>query len=899
MGDTSHVLGTLGSKLQQEIQPYFCGSQEGNWRQHPACNTERDPKPINLNAYFRTDRFFSLSGQYLEYLPTYESDQYLFCGPFKEDAILANSAGYCKELSGESIQELTAVIDDLSAAARNEKPIAEIRIPSENEIVGIIEKTTHMPELDARFREMAKMFKREFHAIKGLIEKNDPKFQPEIQDRLSKLRQAVKQICIVDDVVGLKRTNRDCTEVVERYRKTKDDLGWFWAKILGIPMTVLGLYVTGVLRRFVNNFRMAWKLARSNIDAQGNPKKPSGRIMSFVKGIWRGIRVWDKSLPENTAPLPETTTDTDGTVYDDYPVEEGDGAYSDPLDSTTVYDQASDMSAAPATDRDVAIAQLTEQNLMAHDDARIGGETIERLAQHLGSAFNPEFGYTIARLKEIISPEALDTIVRDRLQKSANLEDAYTQEAIARTLDRAAIGDHAQAQLFGRVLRDQGIREAYRASVDRVERRFIEEVMPAAINAIPKIVSLIEQGQKEQARARLEELFAQTRQYLTKLAALSTIRQSVSSSITTSVNRLFPPTDEEIAALDAMSASERPNVPHHQSIPESYRENLQAWEEIINESRGFGHDIQNILSAFLGYLEVATRGTPIEKWKTELNKLRNLDPRLLASNVELATRLSNANAAESNIDLRVNIDGIGEIVIPQEKQYALLRIVYELIANAIKYADTDNAEKGALFVSVDIARTDRAYQITVEDNGIGIIKTGDVFQPNFRERRKKNVRGDGLGLYNVAHLTQEQGWQIELKSTFGKGSTFALSLPDETLKLNNPDGSESSGGTPVSSNGNTPVSDPTGGMQSQAFDALDATAGGIVTMVGGEPLVIPTHEAIDQGAVFMVNEDYDAAMMPTDPMLDPMMGMEIGTETAVGVSPEMFAPGLGAAALMP
>ena len=72
--------------------------------------------------------------------------------------------------------------------------------------------------------------------------------------------------------------------------------------------------------------------------------------------------------------------------------------------------------------------------------------------------------------------------------------------------------------------------------------------------------------------------------------------------------------------------------------------------------------------------------------------------------------------------------------------------------------------------------------IEVEDTGIGIKEADldDLFKPfeRIESRLKVKTLGTGLGLYLTRKiLTQLLGGTIELKSTFGEGSTITIKVP--------------------------------------------------------------------------------------------------------------------------
>jgi signal transduction histidine kinase len=108
-------------------------------------------------------------------------------------------------------------------------------------------------------------------------------------------------------------------------------------------------------------------------------------------------------------------------------------------------------------------------------------------------------------------------------------------------------------------------------------------------------------------------------------------------------------------------------------------------------------------------------------------------------------------------------------------------IFLNLLSNAIKYCD--NA-KPTRYVEVT-GRTEAEGQavLVVRDNGIGIPKSalGTIFQRFTRAHAQRDdvsrVTGLGLGLSIVADCVRALGGTIDVDSTEGEGTTFALRLP--------------------------------------------------------------------------------------------------------------------------
>ncbi|MBQ1843646.1 MAG: hypothetical protein IIU07_06435 [Lachnospiraceae bacterium] len=105
----------------------------------------------------------------------------------------------------------------------------------------------------------------------------------------------------------------------------------------------------------------------------------------------------------------------------------------------------------------------------------------------------------------------------------------------------------------------------------------------------------------------------------------------------------------------------------------------------------------------------------------------------------------------------------------------LKQILINLIGNGIKYTKEGGV---SLYVTVD---DNMSLQLTVYDTGIGIRKEDIpyLFEKYHRFDKKKNehIQGTGLGLSIVSSLVNRMNGNIEVKSRYGEGSQFIVTLP--------------------------------------------------------------------------------------------------------------------------
>jgi signal transduction histidine kinase len=135
--------------------------------------------------------------------------------------------------------------------------------------------------------------------------------------------------------------------------------------------------------------------------------------------------------------------------------------------------------------------------------------------------------------------------------------------------------------------------------------------------------------------------------------------------------------------------------------------------------------------------------------------------------------------------LRLVSDIPAEPFIIQADPERITQVLVNLISNAIKYTP----ENGTITVSV--TRRDQFACITVEDTGNGMTESQlqQLFEIYYRtqEARQSKVVGTGLGLFIVKTLVESHDGQIEVKSTWGKGTTFRVLLPFQpVVRTTNP-----------------------------------------------------------------------------------------------------------------
>ena len=121
------------------------------------------------------------------------------------------------------------------------------------------------------------------------------------------------------------------------------------------------------------------------------------------------------------------------------------------------------------------------------------------------------------------------------------------------------------------------------------------------------------------------------------------------------------------------------------------------------------------------------------------------------------------------------IDVPDKPLVVEADQDKMEQILTNLVNNAIKYSPDGTT------VTVRAAAEGDALCLLVADQGYGI--EGEELDGLFQQYSRlggatqRRIGGSGLGLYLTKHLVEAHGGTIEVASTPGKGSTFALRMP--------------------------------------------------------------------------------------------------------------------------
>ena len=106
----------------------------------------------------------------------------------------------------------------------------------------------------------------------------------------------------------------------------------------------------------------------------------------------------------------------------------------------------------------------------------------------------------------------------------------------------------------------------------------------------------------------------------------------------------------------------------------------------------------------------------------------------------------------------------------------MAQVFQNLIGNAVKFRRAGQRP----FIRIAAARSDRAWTLSVQDNGIGIDRKyfDRIFQMFQRLHPRTEYPGTGIGLSLCKKIVERHGGRMRVESEPGRGTTFSFTVPD-------------------------------------------------------------------------------------------------------------------------
>ncbi len=135
--------------------------------------------------------------------------------------------------------------------------------------------------------------------------------------------------------------------------------------------------------------------------------------------------------------------------------------------------------------------------------------------------------------------------------------------------------------------------------------------------------------------------------------------------------------------------------------------------------------------------------------------------------------------SKKNAKVKVN----GTLPTIRANKTRLYLLFKNLIENGVKYNEQFQPE-----VNISYEKTDRFHQCCIQDNGIGIAKEYQerIFNMFTRLHNGTEYEGTGLGLSLSKKIVEVLGGSIRVESEPGKGASFYLTFPIESIDSGEP-----------------------------------------------------------------------------------------------------------------
>jgi two-component system, cell cycle sensor histidine kinase and response regulator CckA len=228
----------------------------------------------------------------------------------------------------------------------------------------------------------------------------------------------------------------------------------------------------------------------------------------------------------------------------------------------------------------------------------------------------------------------------------------------------------------------------------------------------------------------------------------------------------------------------------------------QKLESIGRLAGGVAHDFNNMLTAMLGNLDLASAAISMEEARPLLSEIRLTAERSAALTAQLLAfarrQVIEPKVLEPNalleklqpllqrllgekVQLRLSLGSKGHV---RADGSQLEQVVLNLITNArdsmpdggvVRLVTSDSGSEVADPERHPELGPGRYVRIVVSDDGVGIAPAAlpQIFEPFFTTR----AGGTGLGLATCYGIVKQSGGHIAVQSELGRGATFSIWLP--------------------------------------------------------------------------------------------------------------------------
>ena len=155
--------------------------------------------------------------------------------------------------------------------------------------------------------------------------------------------------------------------------------------------------------------------------------------------------------------------------------------------------------------------------------------------------------------------------------------------------------------------------------------------------------------------------------------------------------------------------------------------------------------------------------------------------------VEAAEHLGSivqSEVGEKGLRYEVDLAGLHHPIVMCD-ELKLKQVLLNILGNAVKFTPSGGSVSFSISEAAADADGKANYTMTIADSGIGMDEAfiKHIFDPFERERTStlSGTQGTGLGMSIAKRLVDMMGGDISVTSVKGKGSTFSVTLPLETL----------------------------------------------------------------------------------------------------------------------